>query len=101
MTAGDVVTTTKGHARRTGGRSGFVPRDGRGWYRGTMWPTGTESYGQSMAENCVRLQPRRGSFAMDVGRAKDDGPTWTDILRAIAVRKRREEMAHLTASRAL
>ncbi|HEY6698479.1 MAG TPA: hypothetical protein VIZ67_09640 [Acidimicrobiales bacterium] len=44
---------------------------------------------------------RTVTFAMDPGRPEDDSPTWTDILRAVAVRKRRQEMSPVTAARVL
>jgi hypothetical protein len=50
-----------------------------------------------MAENHLRLRPRGGAFAIDLGLPEDDSPTWTNVLRAIAVRKRREEMTHVIA----
>ena len=48
----------------------------------------------------LALATEGGTFAMDLGLPEDDSPTWTDVLQAIAVRKRREEMSHVTASRA-
>jgi hypothetical protein len=97
MSASEVANGAPGQAQPTRERSGSVLRDGGRQYRGTMSPVRTSSYGPVMAETRMRLQPASGAFAIDVGVPDDDGPTWTDILRAIAVRKRREELAPVAA----
>jgi hypothetical protein len=96
----DVASGGPSQVQATRERSGSVPEDGGRRYRGTMSPAQASSYGPAMAETRMRLQPASGAFAIDVGVPHDDGPTWTDILRAIAVRKRREEVSSVAAGSA-